>query len=309
MTVPFFIMLREGFEAALVIAILFAYLRKTGRADLLPPMWAGVGAAAALSIAAGVVIHLSVDGLTGEPRLYAFAAISLFAVVVLTWMIFWMRSHASSLSRELRSGMDEAIDTHDNVRFGVVVAAFLAVLREGLEASLFLVAAATSGGGAQVLVGGLLGLAVAMVAGWLVVVGGRRMPMRQFFTVTGVMLVVFAAGLLARSVAYLQTAGVAMVATGNAYDLTRYEHLTTSTETGRFLAAMTGWDPRPSWLQVAVWVLYMAVVTTLFLRRSTTPAAAQAPRPKAPVEGQPAHQQAAQAVAPAAERPASTPSR
>lgn len=313
-------MLREGFEAALVIAILFAYLRRTGRADLLPPMWVGVGAAAAISIGAGVVIHLSVDGLTGDARMYAFAAISLFAVVVLTWMIFWMRAHASSLSKDLRSGMDQAIERHDNVRFGVVVAAFLAVLREGLEASLFLVAAATDGDGTQVLVGGLLGLAVAMVAGWLVVVGGRRMPMRQFFTVTGVMLVVFAAGLLARAVAYLQTAGAAMVATANAYDVTRYEYLTTTTETGKFLAAMTGWDPRPSWLQVIVWVLYMGVVTTLFLRRTTpggAPTAASPARTSVPAQGaaqpqeqgQAAGQGQGQAAGQGAERPASTPSR
>lgn len=286
MTVPFFIMLREGFEAALVIAILYAYLRKTERFDLLVPMWAGVAAATAISIGAGIALHLTVDGLTGDSRLWAFAGIALFAVAVLTWMIFWMRSHATSMSRELRSGMDEAMSRRDNVRVGVVAAAFLAVLREGLEAALFLVAAATGENGSRVLVGGLLGLAVALVAGWVVVVGGRRMPMKQFFTVTGVMLIVFAAGLLARAVAYLQSAGAAMVLTGNAYDLTRYEWLTGRSEVGKFLAAMTGWDPRPSWLQVLVWVLYMVVVSSLFLRRRPAPsapsAAAAAPAGAAP---------------------------
>ncbi len=282
MTVPFFIMLREGFEAALVIAILYAYLRKTGRGDLLVPMWAGVATAAAISVGAGIVLHLTVDGLTGDARLWAFAGIALFAVAVLTWMIFWMRSHARSMSRELRSGMDDAMSRRDNVRLGVVAAAFLAVLREGLEAALFLVAAATDDDGSRVLVGGLLGLAVALVAGWVVVVGGKRMPMKQFFTVTGVMLIVFAAGLLARAVAYLQSAGAAMVLTGNAYDVTRYESLTTSSEIGKFLAAMTGWDPRPSYLQVLVWVLYLVVVSSLFLRRSAPSQPAPAPAGAAP---------------------------
>lgn len=279
MTVAFFIMLREGFEAALVIAILYAYLRKTQRGDLLAPMWAGVVTAAAISIGAGIVLHLTVDGLTGVARLWAFAGIAVFAVAVLTWMIFWMRAHSASMSRELRSGMDDAMARRDNVRLGVVAAAFLAVLREGLEAALFLVAAATDDDGSRVLVGGLLGLAVAMAAGWLVVVGGRRMPMKQFFTVTGVMLIVFAAGLLARAVAYLQSAGAAMVLTGNAYDVTRFETLTTSSEVGKFLAAMTGWDPRPSWLQVVVWALYMVVVSSLFLRRTSVRPAAPAPAP------------------------------
>ena len=280
MLTAFLIMLREGFEAALVIAILFAYLRRTGRADLLPPMWAGVAGAAAISVAAGVIIHVTVDGLTGDARLLAFAAISLFAVVVLTWMIFWMRSHASHLSTDLRGDLDEAMSRRGNVRLGVVLAAFVAVLREGLEASLFLVAVATGENGTQVLIGGLAGLAIALVAGWLVVVGGRRMPMKQFFTVTGVVLIVFAAGLLARAVMFLQSAGTAMIATANVYDVTRFEWLTASTETGKFLAAMTGWDPRPSVLQVVAWLVYMIVVTSLFLRRKvSTPQAAGRPAP------------------------------
>lgn len=267
MLTSFLIMLREGFEAALVIAILFVYLRRTARADLLGPMWAGVGAAAVISVAAGVVIHVTVNGLTGTARLLAFAAISLFAVVVLTWMIFWMRSHAWRLSKDLRSDIDHAVTRRDNVRFGVMLAAFFAVLREGLESSLFLVAVATGESGVRVLIGGVLGLAIALVAGWLVVLGGHRMPMRQFFTATGVVLIVFAAGLLARAVMFSQSAGRLLVADGNAYDVTRFEWLTTSTETGKFLGAMTGWDPRPSWFQVVVWVAYMVVVTALFLRR------------------------------------------
>lgn len=285
MLTSFLIMLREGFEAALVIAILYAYLRRTGRSDLLPPMWTGVAAAAVVSVGAGVLIHVTVDGLTGDARLLAFAGISLFAVIVLTWMIFWMRSHAWRLSKDLKADMDEAITRRDNVRLGVVLAAFVAVLREGLEASLFLVAVATGGSGTQVMVGALLGLAIAMVAGWLVVVGGRRMPMRQFFTVTGVVLIVFAAGLLARAVMFAQSAGTVLVATGNAYDLTRFEWLTTSTETGKFLGAMTGWDPRPSWLQVVAWLGYMVVVTVLFLRRKRPtpgPSAQPAQQPATP---------------------------
>jgi Iron permease FTR1 family len=94
------IMLREGFEAALVVAIVYAYIRRIG--GLVAPMWQGMAAAAALSVAAGVVVHLTVENLQGELRLLAFAAVSLLAVVVLTWMIFWMRRQAHKIKGELR---------------------------------------------------------------------------------------------------------------------------------------------------------------------------------------------------------------
>jgi high-affinity iron transporter len=99
------------------------------------------------------------------------------------------------------------------------------------------------------------------------VLGGRKMPMRQFFTVTGVMLIIFAAGLLARSVMFLQTAGDLPIVWNNVYDLTGIDWLTTRTEVGRFLGAMFGWDPRPSIEQVLVWLGYAGTVSYLFLRK------------------------------------------
>jgi high-affinity iron transporter len=260
------IMLREGFEAALVVAIVYAYIRRIDRRDLAWPMWQGVAAAAVLSLAVGIVIHLTVENLGGRPRLLAFAAVSLFAVCVLTWMIFWMRRQARHIRGDLQRSIDQAISHGGNVRFAVMAVAFLAVGREGLEAALFLIAAATADNGADVLVGGLIGLAIAVAAGWLVVLGGRRLPMRQFFTVTGVVLIVFAAGLLSRTVLYLQSAGVLGISLNNVYDLTGYSWLTVDTEVGRFLGAMFGWDPRPSVEQVVAYVAFVVTVSWLFLR-------------------------------------------
>lgn len=266
MLTAFFVMLREGFEAALIVAILYAYLRKVSRHDLIPSMWQGVAAAAALSVGAGVVIHLSIDGLEGEARLRAFAAISVFAVVVLTWMIFWMRKHARAIKGELQHVLDEAMSRSGRIRLAVTAAAFFAVLREGLEAALFMIATATTADGAAVLVGALIGLAVACGLGWAVVLGGKKMPMRQFFQVTGVALILFAGGLLARTVMFLQTSGDLPIAWNNVYDLTSVKLLTVETEFGRFLGAMLGWDPRPSIEQVVAYVGYVGVVTWLFLR-------------------------------------------
>jgi high-affinity iron transporter len=266
MLTAFFVMLREGFEAALIVAILYAYLRKTSRQDLIPAMWGGVAAAAALSVVAGLVIHLSIESLEGEARLRAFAAISVFAVAVLTWMIFWMRKHARAIKGELQEVLDDAMQHSGRVRWAIVAAAFFAVLREGLEAALFMIATATTEDGGDVLVGALIGLAVACVLGWAVVLGGRRLPMKQFFQVTGVALILFAGGLLARTVMFLQTSGDLGISWNNVYDLTSVKILTVETETGRFLGAMFGWDPRPSIEQVVAYVAYVGIVTWLFLR-------------------------------------------
>ena len=260
------IMLREGFEAALVVAIVYAYIRRIGRRDLVAPMWQGMAAAAALSVAAGVGVHLTVENLQGEPRLLAFAVVSLLAVGVLTWMIFWMRRQAHRIKGELEDSVGQAITGPGDARLAVMTVAFLAVAREGLEATLFLIAAATTEDGWAVLAGGLIGLAAASVLGALVVLGGRRLPMRQFFTVTGLILIVFAAGLVSRTVLWLQAAGELGTVWNNVYDLTAYRWLTIGTESGRFLGAMFGWDPRPSIEQAAAYLLFLVTVAWLFLR-------------------------------------------
>ena len=260
------IMLREGFEAALVVAIVYAYIRRIDRPELAVPMWQGVAAAAALSVGVGIVVHLTVESLEGNARLLAFAAVSMLAVVVLTWMIFWMRRQAHRIKGELQGSVDQAITAGGDVRLAVMGVAFLAVAREGLEAALFLIAAATTEDGWAVLVGGLLGLAGASVLGFLVVLGGRRLPMRQFFTVTGLVLIVFAAGLVSRTVLWLQAAGDLGTVWNNVYDLTAYRWLTVTTESGRFLGAMFGWDPRPSIEQVVAYLAFLVTVAWLFLR-------------------------------------------
>src|SRR6478672_6752959 len=271
MLASFLIMLREGFEAALVIAILYSYLRRSGRAELLGPLWAGIGAAFVVVLALGVAVHLGMDELVGVARQRAFAATMLLAAGVLTWMVFWMRKHSRAMKGELEGSMDHAIDARSNLKVAVVAAAFLAVLREGFEATLFLIATATQESGENVLVGGIVGLVVA-VLGWMVVVGGKRLPMKQFFTVTAWVLVIFAAGLLARAVMFLQSTGDLGIVLNNVYDLTAVHWLTQDSEVGRFLGAMFGWDPRPSIEQVLFWVGYVGIVGWLFQRGGRAPA-------------------------------------
>ena len=190
---------------------------------------------------------------------------SAIALVVLTWMIFWMRRQARAIKGDLEHRVDDAIHS-GNVHRAVLLVAFFAVLREGIEAALFLIAAATEADGTGVLIGGLLGLAIATTLAFGVYFGGRKMPMQAFFKVTGVVLIVFAAGLAARSVLFLQIAGDVGSFNLSVYDVTRYSWLTQETEVGKFLAAMFGWDPRPSIEQIVAWIGYLVPVTYLFLR-------------------------------------------
>jgi high-affinity iron transporter len=273
------IMVREGFEAALVVAIVFAYLRKLGRLDLSRAVWGGVVAAVAVSVTVGVVVRATIGELEGPARLHAFAAISALAAAVLTWMIFWMRRQSRLIKGDLEHRVDNALRA-ENIGFALAGVALVAVLREGIEAALFLLAAGTEDSGGAVLVGGLIGLAVASALAYAVYWGGRSIPMRAFFTVTGLVLIVFAAGLVARTVMFLQVNGdIGSFSLNGVYDLTSYRWLTQETEVGKFLAAMFGWDPRPSLEQVVAWLAFLVPVTILFLRPAPAPRPAVAPTP------------------------------
>ena len=265
------ITLREGFEAALVLAIVLAAVRRSERPQLARWVWTGTAAAVVLSVVVGIAIHLTIDDLAGAARARTFAVICFAAAGLLTWMIFWMRSHSRNLKGELEGRTAAAMEQSE---LALAVVAFVAVAREGLETALFLISGTTSSDGTDVVVGGLIGLAIAIVLGVLVYQGSRRISVRRFFQVTGVLIVLFAAGLLARGVMFLQAAGDLASANLAAYDLTAHDWLTNSTQSGRFLAGIFGWDPRPSVEQVVVYVGYVVPVLWLFFRGTSTRAAA-----------------------------------
>ncbi|MEI8391234.1 MAG: FTR1 family protein [Actinomycetes bacterium] len=195
MGASFLITLREGLEISLVLAILAGYLVKSGRSSDLRSMWKGAFAALALCLIFGVAIHLAVGGLNGKVEQATEAVIAVSAASVLTWMIFWMRENARNLGTQLRTQVDQATGAK-----ALAAIAFVAVFREGLETALFLLGAETSSAsGAKVVVGGLIGLAISGVLGYLVYKGGNRLNLRKFFLVTGVMLIFFAAGLVGKA--------------------------------------------------------------------------------------------------------------
>ena len=194
MGASFLITLREGLEIALVLAILIAYLVKSGRAAESVAVWKGAGAAAVMCLVGGIAFHVFVGEFAGKAEQFIEGTIAIVAASVLTWMIFWMRKNSRGLGAELRAQVDRA-----DTQTALATIAFVAVLREGLETVLFLISAETaSASGVSVVVGGLLGLVVAAVLGRLVYAGGNKLNLRVFFNVTGVLLILFAAGLFGK---------------------------------------------------------------------------------------------------------------
>jgi high-affinity iron transporter len=270
----FIITLREGLEISLVLGILATYLVKTDRRDMLRPMWIGSAIALALSLLAGLVFRAAVGEFEGKWEQAIEGVIAVVAAVVLTWMIFWMRRNARGLSHELRAKLDMS-----TTATAVSVVAFAAVLREGFETALFLLGAETeSSSGAQVIAGGLIGLAVAAVIGWLVYVGGRHIDLRKFFNVTGVLLILFAAGLVGK--AFHEFRELFGIEDGwlieSAWNVTSGP-LAGGRNLRDFLNGLFGWHQSPERIRVITYFAYLVPVLWLYFRpeRATAPAVDQ----------------------------------
>ena len=195
MTTSFLITLREGLEASLIVAILLTYLSKTDRKQDARYVWFGTASAVVACLIAGTAIYLAVSGLNGKVEQAVEGTIALAAAAVLTQMIFWMRKNSSNLSSELRAKVDASAKT------ALFTIAFVAVVREGLETVLFLLSAETSSAsGTSVVIGGLIGLAASVILGIAIFAGGRKVNLKQFFNITAVLLIMFAAGLAGKAV-------------------------------------------------------------------------------------------------------------
>ncbi|HID89234.1 MAG TPA: hypothetical protein EYH27_01925 [Anaerolineales bacterium] len=200
------ITLREGLEAALIVGIVLSVLRRLGHADRARAVWAGVAAAVGSSLVVGLAIQRLGVAFEGRGEEIFEGATMLLAAVVLTWMIFWMRRQGRQIQTELEQDVRRATATGGN---GPLFAlAFIAVVREGIETVLFLTAAAFTATPAHTLLGGVLGLALAVGLGWLMFAAGRRLNIRLFFRVTGILLLLFAAGLVAQGVHEFQEAAL-----------------------------------------------------------------------------------------------------
>ena len=261
MLATFFLMLREGLEAALIVGIVAAYLVKVGRRDALPKVAVGVASAIGLSVAIGLIVTLTIERLplVVKETLEGIAAVT--AVAVLTWMLFWMRRQGRALKGELEHGVDLALT--DGGTLALVALSFIAVIREGVETALFLIPIFSfNGTGLDTVAGGILGLAVAVGVGYAIFVAGIRINLRRFFTVTGTILIFVAAGLVAFAIAEFGEAGLIPNA-GQVFNLSAV--LPDSGPLGSILRGLFGYRSAPTPLELIGYVAYLVPVLVLFV--------------------------------------------
>ncbi len=274
--------LREGVEAALIVSIICAYLARTGNRRHFSRVFLGAGLAAVVSAVLGVALFVTV-GSFREPYEQLFEASTLLlAAGVVTWMLFWMRRQAASVRSELQAAVDRALD--DGSATAMALLAFVAVLREGIETSLFLVGQAASAdqGALAVLIGAIVGLAIATLLGVGFYQGSRRINLGTFFRWTGIGLVFIAGGLVAKAAHELIEISVVTVGNQTLFDLSSVlpHEPDRGNVLGQFLHVVFGYTATPEVATFVAWFVYVAVILTLFLRPiPRVPAGAGSPAP------------------------------
>jgi high-affinity iron transporter len=261
--------LREGLEAALIISILVAYLVRTDRRSALPWVWTGVGLAVAMSMGVALVLNMTSAALSDTAEELFAGIMSLLAVALVTWMVFWMKSASRTIASDLRGSLDRAF----SMGVGAVAAmAFVSVAREGLETAVFFFSLTESAGeGYRPVLGLVLGLATSAGIGLLLYRGAIRVNLSTFFRYTGLLLILVAAGVLAYGVHELQEVGLLPGEDNLAFDVSAT--IPPDSWYASVARGVVGFRPAMSVLEVAAWAAYVATTTFLFLRPSSRPKA------------------------------------
>ncbi|MGH7685966.1 MAG: FTR1 family iron permease [Candidatus Dormibacteria bacterium] len=270
----FLIFAREGIEGTLICAILMTFLAAAGRRDLFRAVLAGAGAAVLVAVGVGVILWVvSRDAFVGSNQQAWFeTAVFLVAVVVLTYMTFWMRRHARTMSREIRDRAAGAVAGGSAMALALI--AFVTVGREAVETVLFLLAIAYQSSPLQVGIGAVLGLGLALIVAFAMYRVGVRVNIGKFFSVLGSLLLLVAAGLMANAVGNLQELGALPGGSMKLWDMSGA--LADDRGVGDVLHGLLGYSASPTVLQLLVWLGFLAAGLWLFLRPAPKPAA---PRP------------------------------
>lgn len=267
--------LREGLEAALVVGILVAYLVKLDRRDALPKLWAGVAIAILISLIAGAVLTFGTMGLSSQAEEIIAGALSILAVGLITWMIFWMAKTAHTLKGELHGSVDRSLVAGGLALAGI---AMVAVGREGLETMLFIWSTVQAAGETLMpLLGALIGIGLAVALGYGIYRGMLRVNLSKFFFWTGILLIVVSAGVLSYGVHELQEAGVLPVLTMIAFDVSAV--IPEDSWYGTLLKGIFNFSPVTTVLEFIVWWAYLITTLVIFLAMN------RKRRPAQPVTG------------------------
>ncbi|MFQ6673935.1 MAG: FTR1 family protein [Fidelibacterota bacterium] len=268
----FLVTFRETLEAALVIGIVYTFLIKSGRGELLPKLWSGVVAALAASLVAAVFLQVVAGGLTGRLEEIFEGAVMILAAVLLTTMIVWMARNRQ-VSKELQSKAQSALTSTVGAGLAIFALAFVSVLREGIETVLFLYSVAINQGGLS-LVTSVAGAAAAVSMGYLIFLQGRKVPLKTFFSVSSVLLILLAGGLIAHGIHEFEEAGM-IPYTGAVWDINppmlpdgRYPLFHEKGIIGAIAQGLFGWNGNPSLPEVSAWLASVTGITFLWKRAS-----------------------------------------
>lgn len=265
MLANFLIGLREGLEASLIVSILVAYLVKTHRRSEIKYIWAGVAAALAVVVAVFAAITVIFDQLSFFWQEVVGGTLSIIAAAMVTWMIFWMRKTARTLKRELEGQLATALELGPSALLAI---AFVTVGREGLETAAIMWSTIVGSTTAGPFVGAASGIGVAVILGYLIYRGALHINLSKFFTVTGALLIVVAAGVLAYGIFDLQEAGILPGFSNRAFDVSAA--IPPGSWYGTLLKGTVNFQPDPSWLQVIAWTCYIVPVMFLFFAGANT---------------------------------------
>ena len=268
---------REGIEGTLICSILLTFLVSAGRRDLFRFVFLGAGSAVVLAVAAGIVLWVVSRDAFINSTAQAWFETGVFAVAVgvLTYMTFWMRRHSRTMGRELREKVSGVVSGGSGIAIALI--AFVTVGREAIETVIFLLAIAYQSSPLQLVIGAVIGLAIALSVSFAMYRVGLRINLRRFFAVVGSLLMVVAAGLLADAVQNLQGLGVLPGGSLTLWNVSRA--LPDDTGIGDVLHGLVGYSASPTVLQAILWAGFLAVGLTLFLRpaRHRVPAPPSAP--------------------------------
>jgi high-affinity iron transporter len=247
---------REGLEAALIIGVVLTVLRRAGRPEWRAIVWWGVTTAVVLSLVVGLALYAVGTKMEGRAEEIFEGSAMLLAAVFLTWMIFWMRTQGRQITKRLEVNAEHALTTGQ--RSSLFGLAFLAVGREGLETVLFLSAIVFVDSSWTTLIGGLVGLVLAVAVGWLLFAASARLDIGRFFQVTGLLLLIVAAGLVAHGVHEFQEAGLLPTIVEHVWDINPI--LDESSGVGTLLKSLFGYNGNPSLIEVVSYLAFYGVV-------------------------------------------------
>src|SRR5215213_1229741 len=246
----FVTLFREGFEATLLVAIVLAYLVRIGRKEDFRQVWYGVGAAVVVSLVAAGTLFVTAGELEGTAEYIFEGTVMWVAVGFLTYMVLWMRRESRTVAQGIRRGVDSAVERGSRLALTSLV--FVMVLREGVETGLFLFGITQTSSPLQVALGAVLGIAAAVALGYAVYAGGKRINLGTFFKVTGLLLILVAAGLLSHGVAEFQEAGL-LPELFPLWNVSGAPVVGEEAFVSELLTAFFGWDPEANFLEFIAW--------------------------------------------------------